>query len=108
MVDMSKSGTDNVEMVYSERLNKTNVDFAMLTWLLYWGPEDYTEFLDVFGFTGTMSKNLPVELYERDDYDNERYQVGHVEYTFNDNDLVTGITVFNEENQRLGSISIGY
>ncbi len=108
MVDMSKSGTDNVEMVYSERLNKTNVDFAMLTWLLYWGPEDYTEFLGVFGFTGTMSKNLPVELYERDDYDNERYQVGHVEYTFNDNDLVTGITVFNEENQRLGSISIGY
>lgn len=101
-------------MEYTTQENKSNVDFAFLTWLCYEGAEDPAEFLGALGFTGKMSKNLPLSLYEyatTDDFEidpNERYEYGHVEYTFNDQDLVTHIRVLGEEGELLGTISFEY
>ncbi len=100
---------DDYHLVYTAQENKSNLDFASLVWTFCGGIADYSQFLGVLGFTGTMSRNLPESLYEDDEYEPDgRWEYGRVEYTFNNQDLVTDMRVYDEEGEQLGTIRLSY
>lgn len=96
-------------MEYTSHENKTNVDIASLAWTILGGIVDPSQFVGVFGFTGTMSKNLPESLYEDDEYESDgRWEYGRVEYALDADGLVEKIIVFDGEDQQVGTISFEY
>ena len=96
-------------MEYTSHENKANVDIASLAWTIFGGVVDPSQFLGVFGFTGTMGKNLPESLYADDEYEPDgRWDYGRVEYVLNADGLVEKLTVFEGEGQQVGTISFEY
>ena len=96
-------------MEYTSHENKSNVDIASLAWTILGGIVDPSQFVGVFGFTGTMSKNLPESLYEDDEYEPDgRWDYGRVEYVLDADGLMEKVTVFDEEGNRVGTISFEY
>lgn len=96
-------------MEYTSHENKANVDIASLAWTIFGGVVDPSQFLGVFGFTGTMGKNLPESLYADDEYEPDgRWDYGRVEYVLNADGLVEKLTVFDGEDQQVGTISFEY
>lgn len=96
-------------MEYTSHENKSNVDIASLAWTILGGIVDPSQFVGVFGFTGTMSKNLPESLYEDDEYEPDgRWDYGRVEYVLDADGLMEKVTVFDEEGNQVGTISFEY
>ena len=96
-------------MEYTSHENKSNVDIASLAWTILGGIVDPSQFVGVFGFTGIMSKNLPESLYEDDEYEPDgRWDYGRVEYVLDADGLMEKVTVFDEEGNRVGTISFEY
>lgn len=77
---------------YSEKENKTNIDFAYIAMVNLYEMEGMAESFGFLGFMGKESKNLPAAVYY--DYsDGERDLCCKFKYSFNSEGLVKSVEV---------------